>query len=135
MPLYEYRCPKCDTPTTITRSINNPEPPPRSVLVDCTRCRHLSRYTRRFTFSFRPPLAEHWNRALNKPIHSMRQFREELKRVSEEQTLATGIEHNYTPVDMADTEALGVTNEGIDESNIARSRAGEPLLSEIPGAH
>lgn len=132
MPQYEYRCPTCATRATLNRSIHDPEPLPKSILTDCATCGHLSRYERRFSFSFQPPMAEHFNRAVSKPIHSMRQFRDELKRRSEERTLATGIEHNYVPVDMGDTEALGVTNEGIDESNAYRSRVGEPLLPTIP---
>ena len=129
MPTHEYRCPECRR--AVTTFVPIADTPPRTLLVDCPGCRHMVRYTKNFSFSFQPPMAEHFNRAVNKPIHSMRQFREELKRKSEEATLTTGIEHNYVPVDLSDHEAIGVSNEGIDESNIQRERMGAPLLPEI----
>lgn len=133
MPTYEYRCDQCAHLTTVTKPLNEHHTIRPTFMADCPVCRHLTTFKRRFSFTFQPPMAEHFNTTVNKPISSMRQFRDELKRASAEATERTGIEHDYQPVEWGDTEALGVTNEGIDESNINRSRNGDPLLPEIKG--
>ena len=42
---------------------------------------------------------DHYNPTTGTMIGSDRQFREELKVMSERSTLKTGIEHNYEPID------------------------------------
>lgn len=77
---------------------------------------------------------EHFNHTVNRPISSMTQFRDELRRQSEVATERTGIEHSYAPVEWGDAAAVGATNEGIEESNRVRAERGEPLLPTIPDA-
>lgn len=62
----------------------------------------------------------HFNASVGKPISSAAQFRSELSRASDEQSERTGMDHHYVPVDLADRKALGVTDEGLD--NTARRR-------------
>ena len=134
MPTYEYACEACGHRDCVVVPIAEADDLPTTRHVTCATCGHERAFRRRFAFSFQPPMHEHFNKAVSKPIHSMRQFKDELKRKSEEATLTTGIEHNYKPIDMADTAALGVTNEGIDESNRSREAQGAPLLPEIKAA-
>lgn len=58
---------------------------------------------RRFSFSVLPPLSN--------PVN-----RDQLKMTADRQTERTGIPHNYSPVDLRDKEALGVTSEGLDST-------------------
>jgi hypothetical protein len=69
-------------------------------------------------------LHEHYNHSVGKPISSHRQYADELKRLSEQQTERTGIPHNYVPVDLSDTRACGVTDEGLEETARRRHDAG-----------
>ena len=50
---------------------------------------------------------EHWNPSVGQRVRSDREFREALKRKSEENFLATGFESNYVPFD-GDAAAAGV---------------------------
>lgn len=61
-----------------------------------------------------PVMQAHWNASTGTIVSSPKQFERELKRSSEEATERTGIPHNYVPVDVSDTTALGVTDEGLD---------------------
>jgi hypothetical protein len=65
------------------------------------------------------PMPEHFNATVGKPISSMRQFDDELKRKSDEYTLRTGIEAKFVSHDPSEARALGVTSEGISEQKAA----------------
>ncbi len=125
MPIYAYKCtnPACDGHATSTT---------RASKLDqaCGWCgtRPMQRV---WKLGFEMPMQEHFNQSVGKPISSMRQYRDELKRKSEIASETTGIEHRYVPVDMNDRAALGVTNEGIAESNAHREKIGEKLLPEL----
>ena len=122
--IYTYRCPDCGTETTSTQRGSRL----RRVCTGCGSTRPLKRV---FGFSYKPAMQEHFNNAVGKPVSSMAQFTDELKRQSETASLTTGIEHNYKPLEWGDHEAFGVTNEGIEESNAVRAKQGDPLLPEI----
>lgn len=102
MTLYEYRCQDCG----------------HRVLSDecadeiCTVCCG-ARGQRIWSFSNATIMHEHMNTTLGEPVSSMRQFKDGLKRKSEEATARTGIPHNFQPIDPTDKKALGVTDEGI----------------------
>jgi hypothetical protein len=49
--------------------------------------------------SVRRPFREHWNPSVGQRVRSEREFRDALKRKSEENFLATGFESNYVPFD------------------------------------
>lgn len=124
MPIYEYKCPKCDTRVLSPKRDNQ-------LTVVCKNCAEFITHQRVFSFTFRPLMHEHYNHTVHKPVSDMKQFAAELRKQSDLATERTGIEHSYVPVEHGDTAALGVTNEGIDEANSIRSARGEPLLPEI----
>lgn len=81
---------------------------------------------RRWGFSVASSFQPHFNPSLGVGVNSDREFRNNLARASEEASapginyLADGTpvpierpQHHFTPVDMRDKEALGVTNEGL----------------------
>lgn len=122
--IYTYRCTDCGTEDTATLPVDRL---PRV----CRGCGAPGPLHRVFGFSHKPGMEEHFNNTVNKPVSSMRQFEDELKRAGDEASAQTGIPHRYVPVDWGDKEALGVTNEGIHESNVARSKMGAPLLPDL----
>lgn len=127
MPIYEYKCSKCDHRVVSTERGN------RLLGGKCAQCGvSPALYKRVFGFAMKPIMHEHFNRSVQKPISSMKQYADELKRKSDEESARDGMERRYVPVDLGDTQSLGVTNEGIHESNIERARNGDPLLPEIP---
>ena len=123
MPLYEYKCPDCATRVPSFE---------RGDRLDqaCPSCGRVP-LKRVWSLGFQMPMHEHFNQSVGKPISSMRQYSDELKRKSDEATALTGIEHRYVPVDMNDRKTLGIDGRGIDESNRAREKAGEPLLPDV----
>ena len=54
---------------------------------------------RRYRLAIQRPMHDHYNPTTGTMIGSDRQFREELKAMSEVATKKTGIEHNYEPID------------------------------------
>lgn len=104
MPLYEFRCRKCRAITTTFD---------RTSEIHCELCKvSMGR-----VFSFRAPIAfqPHYNVSVGRYVNSQREFNEALKDKSDEATERTGIYHNYVPVDMADNEAFGRTDEGMED--------------------
>jgi putative FmdB family regulatory protein len=136
MPLYEYRCPDCNS-----RSVSET----RADRLDgmCPRCGPRT-HRRVFGFNHKPGMEQHWNTTVGQPISSMTQFNDALKQASEaaarEQIVYTadgepvripGVESNFQPLEWGDHAAFGATGDGIAESNSKRSKAGLPLLPEI----
>jgi len=85
---------------------------------------------RKYSIVVERPMQEHWNITTNSPISSDRQFRDELKRMSEQQMLKTGIPCNYEPVDpemmrkhVESTDAIG-----LDATNRVRVAEGKPPI-------
>lgn len=89
----------------------------------CTPCRG-GRMVRVFSFNQKPMMPEHLNSTTGQVVRSERQFRDQLKRQSEAETVRTGIEHNYVPVDVQDRQTLGVTAEGLDATYNRRRKLG-----------
>ena len=118
MTIYEYRCdnPSCRQRAESTRRGDE--------LGQCPVC-NLGTLRRRFSFSVAPAMQEHFNHTINKPVSSMRQFRDELSKASEEYFLRTGNESKFVPKDWGE---LGATDEGLDRTNEQRSREGLPPL-------
>lgn len=114
MTVYAYQCAKCGA--TIDSAVRADN------LGLHDLCGGLLK--RLWRVNFGAVMQEHFNATVGKPISDGRQFERELRRMSDERTAATGIEHRYAPVDPTDTKTLGVTNEGLDSTNALRTRNG-----------
>lgn len=118
MTIYGYKCRPCgqeyDSETRADR-----------LDVPCQVCG--GPITRKYSIRLEKPMQEHWNITTNSPISSDRQFRDELKRMSEQQMLKTGIPCNYEPVDpemiRAHVESTGAV--GLDATNRVRVAEGK----------
>lgn len=118
MPIYEFKCPTCGARYHFMD---------RDHLDDrCVNCNtHLKRV---FSFAIRPTMPDHFNNSTNTYVRNESHFRDELKRLSEEATEYTGIEHDYKPVDWRDKETIGVTEEGLDDTYDRAKEDGRPAL-------
>ena len=124
MPLYEYKCPECGTRGTSMKRGDR-------LVTECPTCQQPRDFKRVFGFALAPIMHEHFNNSVGKPISDMGKYREALKVKSAQDAERLGMDVNYQPIDMGDREALGVTGEGIDESNRVREKRGEPLLPSL----
>jgi hypothetical protein len=70
----------------------------------------------------------HFNASLNRYVSGDRDFDEGLKRESERISIYQGSEARFERVDPTDKKALGVTEQGIDDSNRIRRNQGLPPL-------
>jgi len=116
MTLYGYQCRECGQ--EYTSEI-------RADLLDRDCCGQPIK--RKYSVAVHRPMHEHFNTSVGKPISSDRQFRDELKRKSEEHFLKTGIPADYVPSDPTETrkavEASGGV--GLDSTNRARVASGK----------
>lgn len=116
MPIYGYRCRECGEERESTR---------RDDSQPC-RCGGVSR--RQFSvnvagMSFQP----HFNHSVGAFVNSSRHFDDVLKRRSEENSLRTGVDHNYTRIDGDEAKsmkAVGATDEGLEHTKKVRRDTG-----------
>ena len=99
MPFYSYRCDSCGEVLSSQRGDRVP----------CPRCGLTA--SRRFSFRQQTSFREHFNNSTGTYVTNQRQFRDDLKRGAEEATRKTGVFHDYEPVDYADREKFGITDE------------------------
>lgn len=105
MPLFEYVCDYCGHHTdSIVRADAHP----------CDNCDHPAR--RKFSFAYRPDIPEHLSPTTGQVVRNSRDFRDQLKAMSDVATERTGITHNFVPTDPTDMKANGVTEEGLKET-------------------
>lgn len=123
MPIYEYVCRTCHHYEYDTE--------PADTIGPCTTDGCPGELKRKFSFSVERPMQEHINSTTKQPVSSMRQFREQLKKMGDDYTKRTGIEVNYQPVD-PDPAKLKVTGEGLDATNRKRVEAGLTPV-KLPG--
>lgn len=126
MPVYEYKCSMCGREWQETLSIKRYSEMPAP---DCPQCDIPM--ARVFSFAIKTPMHEHINHTTGQLVSSERQFKDQLKRQSEEATLRTGIEHNFVPVDAKDKATFGVTNEGLDATYNRRKQLGMAIPDAI----
>lgn len=97
MATYLYRCDLCRSDHEIFAPMRE-GPPQAPTCLDCDAL-----LTRIYTVpAVKAPYVEHFNESVGQYVRNDREFRDALKRGSEEATLATGLEHNYVPVDIGD---------------------------------
>lgn len=58
--------------------------------------------------------SEHFNHTLNRPVSSSKDFDAGLKRAEEEASARLGFDQKFVRVDPSDKQALGVTDEGLE---------------------
>lgn len=89
-------------------------------------CCH-ERVKRRYQLAVQRPMHDHYNPTTGTVIGSDRQFREELKQMSEVATQKTGIEHNYEPIDpeMARRTVEQSEAVGLESTNRVRVASGK----------
>lgn len=116
MPIYEHRC-ECGRETTTSRPMNAD-----TMSKFCPECGEAMQ--RLWSAPAVHRFVEHFSQATGQEVGSQRQFREQLKRASEEATIRTGIPHNYVPVDLRDKAATGVTDAGMEATHKAHRDQG-----------
>jgi len=114
MPVYLYVCKTCDQEFTATMTIAKfTEMTESGRLLACDDCG--SALVRRYTPPpFTLPTEGHYSPTVGGYVSGDRDLREQLKAASEAASARTGIPHDFKPVDMRDTEALGVTGDGME---------------------
>lgn len=147
MPTYEYRCANghshdltCpyDDPTKalydsgqmtcsaiIDREILTPNPDDPIVgtlAVESYACGEV--FKRRFSLKFPRMMHEHFNDSVGQVISSDRQFRDALKKASDEQFRRTGFPADFQPVDLMDPAVAPKNDDGMKETHDAKVRAG-----------
>lgn len=108
MPIYSFICRDCGAKRESLQ---------RDVL-PCN-CGGLSR--RDYHFAVKADTPGHFNHSVGAYVSNNREFRDELKKKSEEASARFGIDVNYAPIDYTDKQSLGVTNEGLSETKQRRS--------------
>lgn len=104
-----------------------------SKMAECFEPGHGEGFTRFYRpFGFTMPLADGFSPATGTYVSGNRNLREQFKIASEQATERTGIPHNFQPVDMRDTETLGITEEGLADDNRTRHDRGEAVVT-APG--
>lgn len=114
MPLYDFTC-GCGQESSTARGMDG-----NTMDKTCPTCGEDM--SRRFSsFGFKR-FQEHYSPATGQHVSSEREFKDQLKRASEEATKKTGIPHNFVPVDL-DKPKEGP---GTDEQARAHRKRGTP---------
>lgn len=119
--IYSYKCKQCNHETDSKHRGD-------TLATHNIWCQCGGEYRRRFIIRTDAVIQEHFNNTLQRPISSNKQFDEALKVESARASLQTGMEHRYERVDPTDRKTLGVTEQGIDQSNRVRTAQGLPTL-------
>lgn len=117
---YGYRCPICRTEVLSNVRADRLDQ-------QCSRCLYGPLH-RVFSFSYSLPFKEHFNAAAGTVVSSRTQHADLLKAQSEAETLKTGVEHKYVPVDPADAKAVyGIKDDVL--AQVREDRAKHDLAS------
>lgn len=124
MPLYGYRCRTCNAigeHFCSRDAIPNPYGP-------CTTPDCDGEFRRTFDLHIAPVMQEHYNPSVDSTVSSMGEFKDKLKRASDDYFARTGIESRFVP---ADKDAIGATDEGLESTNAVRARQGLKPVSNL----
>lgn len=128
MPQYAYKCRTCHAPSTLTTSITNYNN--MGGLKVCPSCESEDLGRVYDVPLIQMPMIGHYNPSVGGYVHGKRDLTEQLHIASEQATARTGIPHNFKPIDMRDTDALGVrATETVDNDNKARHDSGRPTVA------
>lgn len=112
---YGYRCPICRLEVLSDVRADR-------LNTHCRACAHTPLH-RVFSFTHSIPFKEHFNASAGTVISSPRAHADLLKRQSEAETLRTGVEHKYVPVDPADAKAVyGIKDDVLAQVREDRAR-------------
>lgn len=120
MKLQDYKCHNCDQFFVGTHVLSEALPE-----LVCPFCGMQGSIKKKFSIAVHRPMAEHFNMATGTWESSMAGIREKFRKASDEATERTGIPHNFQPVDLRDKEALGVTDEGLDDTARRKRQTGQ----------
>lgn len=110
MPLYEYRCPDCDTifhEQIPMAEVSNLE-------LTCSVCPDAPYLNRIFGFNYRPDMPAHFNNAAGKYVSNAHSLKEEFKVMSEAYSHRTGLPADFQPLDAR--EVSGLNLDGLDST-------------------
>lgn len=110
MPLYDFRCTQCGEDFELVQSIHETTSTTR-----CPACQSLARKVMSFP-AIRRSMGDHFNAALGRPVANERDYRDGLKEAGEKASARAGREVSFSPVDMRDKAAAGVTDEGLEST-------------------
>lgn len=105
--MYEFRCAGCGWGGELWFGVDDD----RRHHARCPECRGGLR--RRFGFRLAAGFEEHRNPSTGRWTTSDRQFRDDLRRASDEASAATGIDHNFQPADLRDPAVAPRSDDGL----------------------
>lgn len=103
MPIYAFRCRECGRTS-------------ESIRRDVLPCNCGGVLRRDFRFAFKPPTPAHFNHSVGAYVTNDRDFRDKLKEKSEEASARFGLDVSFAPIDYHDKASVGVTDEGLYET-------------------
>ena len=115
--IYGYKCPACKQTYTSSQRGDR-------LLITCVECGYHTLHRDYSGISLSPPMQEHWNTSLNRPISSMRQFEDGLKAEGERLSQYTQVEQRLEVLDPEQAK-IGVTDEGLEATNRKRVQTGQ----------
>jgi len=110
MPLYEYRCPDCDTiyhESLPIAEVSEAE-------FTCPVCPDAPDLIRRFGFNYKPDMPAHFNNAAGKFVRNEKHLKDEFKYMSEAYSNRTGLPAAFEPLDSR--EVAGLNLDGLDST-------------------
>lgn len=112
---YAYRCPVC------RGEILHDEPHDRLNAI-CRSC-GAQEFKRVFSFSMAIPFKEHFNAATGQVVSSKTKHADILKAQSETETIRSGVEHKFVPVDPADAKTVyGIKDDVLEQVRADRAK-------------
>lgn len=126
MPVYGFRCPECGTEFDTYAKIADYDPYSAQPCIDCG-----TPAKRRYDTPppFKMPMPDHYNMSAGQYVSGEKHLRDVFKRKSDEATERTGIPHNFVPVDLRDTERVGITDAtGLGATQDQRHNEGKPPI-------
>lgn len=112
---YAYRCPICRL--EVRSDV-------RADRLDayCTSCAYHPLH-RVFSFSYAIPFKEHFNASAGTYVSSKTKHADVLKQQSELETVKSGVEHKFVPVDPADAKAVyGIKDDVLEQVRADRAK-------------
>ena len=127
MPLYKFQCTGCGTPAlkemsfsehdeTVVRGEHDITLPFFHEVEKDGMMRLCGAWAQVFDFVFKRGMQEHYNHTTDTYVRNESDFISDLHRKSDEMSVRMGFDCNYEPVDGREAAALGVTEDGLEET-------------------